>query len=103
DERAEALWIDRPVDDDLREGLGGVEGDVGSGGPRRVRIDAGRLEAPLELFSVLAGRDDDPGLPGGEPVADEAQQGVGERRLFFVELNDVVELRGFQHGREENQ
>jgi len=96
----EALRIRHPVAHDPREGRLGVEGDVGVRGPRRVQVDAFRAQAPLELFPVFAGGDDDPGLPGPEAVADEPREGVGERRIRLVELHDVLERVDLRHGAE---
>ena len=76
DQVREALRIRHPVAHDPREGRLGVEGDVGAHGPRRVQVDAVRPQAPLELFPVLAGGDDDPGLPGREALADEPREAV---------------------------
>jgi hypothetical protein len=98
DQLREALGVHHPVDHDPREDLRRIEGNVGSRGPRRIEIDPQRAQASLELVPVRCRPDDDAGFAGGEAVTDEAHEGVEERRLGFVELDEVLQLLRSRHG-----
>lgn len=52
---------------------------------------------------MLPGRHHDADVPGGEAATDEARQGVEQWWVSLVELHEMLELLGRDHGRNENE